>query len=399
MMKLIFLSLFSIALTSLSCAQRVRTGAELLLEKNLPLLLGKRVGVICNQTSIMHDGTHLVDTLLKRGVNVTALFSPEHGIRGLASAGVQIQDTADARTGLPVYSLYGKTRKPTAEMLQNVDVIVFDLQDVGARFYTYASTMAYAMQAAAENNKTFIVTDRPNPIDGIDIEGPLLDTAMRSFAGMFPIPIRHGMTIGELAKMIVGEGWMKNISGLNQTVIPMEGWKREMWYDETGLPWIAPSPNMKTLSTAIVYPGTCLIEATNISEGRGTDHPFEYIGAPWIQVDTLVSVLQQKGLEGVQFEKIQFTPEGDSNTASMIKYINQPCYGVFIRVTDRNKFKPVESGLAIITTIQMLYPGLFEIKKGSFSRLLGQADVISQSDGEKLLIGQFRKSRSKYLLY
>jgi uncharacterized protein YbbC (DUF1343 family) len=384
MKRAFFLCSLLIALCALTCAQRVRIGAEILLERHLDLLANKRVGVICNHTSILPNGVHLVDSLLKRGVNVTALFSPEHGIRGTNAAGKVVNDSVDFKTSLPiyslmtgisVYSLYGKVHKPTATMLEGMDVLLFDLQDVGARFYTYASTMALAMEAAAEYKKKFIVLDRPNPINGIDIEGAVLDTSLKSFVGMFPIPIRHGLTLGELAKMIVGEKWIANYSDLDLTVITMTGWKRSMWYDETGLTWISPSPNMKTLSTATVYPGICLFEATNVSEGRGTSKPFEFIGAPWINADSIISGLKHLDLSGVQFEAIQFTPKGDSISGINPKYHGEECRGVYVHVTDRTSFHPVQTALYLLAEIRKRYPGNFQLRAPAFERLSGSQNI------------------------
>jgi uncharacterized protein YbbC (DUF1343 family) len=388
---------------------QVRTGAEILLEKKLNLLQGKRVGVICNHTSILPNGTHLIDTLLKRGITITALFAPEHGIRGKAAAGEEVSDGKDTQTGLSVYSLYGKTVKPAAEMLKDVDVLVFDIQDVGARFYTYMSTMALCMQAAAENSKPFIALDRPNPINGVTIEGPVLDTALKSFVGMFPIPVRHGMTAGELAKMIAGEKWLGRDLKIDLTVIKMEGWKRMMWYDETSLPWNPPSPNMKTLATATVYPGTCFFEGTNVTEGRGTEKPFEYIGAPWIEKDSLALALNGMSLSGVKFEPIEFTPKADSIAAPNPKFNGELCNGISIHVLDRNAFRPVEASLAILLMIQKLYPGKLEIKSGQFDRLTGRKEIregvqtgaslkrLQEVQSENLK--RFESLRRKYLLY
>ncbi|MBI4547431.1 MAG: DUF1343 domain-containing protein [Ignavibacteriae bacterium] len=396
------------ALSSPLLAQRVKVGAEILLEKHLDLLKGKQVGIICNHTSILPNGVHLVDTLLKRGVAITALFSPEHGIRGAVAAGETVNDVIDQKTGLPIFSLYGKTLKPDIEMLRNVNVLVFDLQDVGARFYTYASTMAFAMEAGAEFDKKFIVLDRPNPINGNDIEGPVLDMTLTSFFGIFPIPVRHGVTLGELAKMIVGEGYI-NPSTVDLTVIPMEGWKRSMWYDETGLPWVSPSPNMKTLATATVYPGTCLFEATNISEGRGTIKPFEYIGAPGLKAERLVSKLKSYNLPGVHFEAIEFTPKTDSIAAPNPKLKNKRCSGVYVKVTDRGKFKPVLTGVMMFAAIRELHPRKFQLHQGRLDHLIGDTIV-----GEKILKGkvtkdvlniyqsqieEYKKIRAKYLMY
>ncbi|HZY10514.1 MAG TPA: DUF1343 domain-containing protein, partial [Bacteroidota bacterium] len=354
------------------------------------------------------NGTHLVDTLLKKGVNITALFAPEHGIRGDHAAGAKVEHQTDPKTGLPIYSLYGGTRKPAPEMLNLVDVVIFDMQDVGARFYTFGSTMAYVMEAAAENAKQIIVLDRPNPINGIDIEGPLLDTTLKSFLGLFPIPIRHGLTLGEMAKMIVGEGYI-NPSNVELVVIPMEGWKRSMWYDETGLPWISPSPNMKTLATATVYPGTCLFEATNISEGRGTPKPFEYIGAPMVVHNPLVTKLNSLRLPGVQFKPMEFTPKADSVSAPNPKFNNKLCRGVFVVVTDRTTFKPVLTGLMMMASMKQMYQKKFQIKDGLLNRLSGDESISELLEKKKLDINvldrfkndltHYQQLRSKYLLY
>ncbi len=409
--RLIGSLLYSLLLifSTLSCSQHVRIGAEILLEKHLSLLQGKNVGIICNHTSLLPDGTDLVDALLSKGVTITALFAPEHGIRGIVSAGEHVTDSVDAKTGIRIFSLYGKNRKPTPDMLKNVDVLLFDLQDVGARFYTYASTMAYVMQAAAENYKKIIVLDRPNPIGGIDIDGPVLDTTLKSFLGMFPIPIRHGLTLGELAKMIVGERWMNNVSNLDLTVITMEGWKREMYYDETGLPWIPPSPNMKTLLTAIVYPGTCLFEATNVSEGRGTPYPFQYIGAPWMNGKVLSEKLNALHLQGVEFLPQQFTPIADSVSGSDPKYKGKSCQGVNVTITGRAEFHPVLTAIAILQSIAELYPDSLQIKTPNFEMLSGSKQLRGSlknaallktftSERESLLV-QFKQVRIKYLLY
>jgi len=398
--------LCSFLFCSVSFSQRVRIGAEILLEKHLDLLAGKKVGIICNHTSVLPDGVHLVDTLLHRGINVTTLYAPEHGIRGDKPAGEKIDNEKDVRTGLKVYSLYGGTRSPTMEMLLEVDLLIFDMQDAGARFYTYASTMAYCMRSAAENGKKFIVLDRPNPINGMDIEGPVLDLTLISFIGMFPIPVRHGLTIGELAGMIAGEGYI-NPSNVDLTVIPMEGWKRSMWYNETGLPWISPSPNMRTIATATVYPGTCLFEATNISEGRGTSKPFEYIGAPKLDNSILVSKLNTLKLPGVKFSAVEFTPVGDSITHP--KFENKKCRGVYVNVIDRKKYQPVLTGVMMISVMREIYPHKFILRKGLFDRLIGDEIVSDRLEkrevGKNIFsifkeqIGQFTRIRSKYLLY
>jgi uncharacterized protein YbbC (DUF1343 family) len=396
-----------IVLTSAAPAQRVRIGAEIFLERYIDSLAGKQVGIICNHTSVLPNGVHIVDTLLHRGVNVTALFAPEHGIRGKIEAGKSVDMETDSATGLPVHSLYGGTKKPTMEMLADVDVLVFDMQDVGARFYTYISTMGYCMMAAGEYGKKFYVLDRPNPINGLDVEGPPLDLRMRSFIGLYPIPVRHGMTVGELAKMSIDMGYL-NPSTANLTVVPMEGWKRSMWFDETGLPWIAPSPNMKTLATATVYPGTCLFEATNFSEGRGTEKPFEYIGLPGLNSKVVASKLNKLKLPGARFTPVQFTPQG-TQPASSLKSKDKLCNGIFVQVTDRKAFKPVLTGVMMIATLKQLYPKKFVVNQGRFDRLLGDGQVSGRLEkgniGKTIFsiyqsaLERFIEQRKKYLLY
>lgn len=401
----IFVLIFSIS--SLCPAQRVRIGSEIFLERYIDSLVGKRVGVICNHTSLLPNGVHLVDTLLHRGVKVTALFAPEHGIRGKIEAGKTVDMETDSATGLPVYSLYGGTKKPTMEMLDDVDVLIFDMQDVGARFYTYISTMGYCMMAAGEYGKKFYVLDRPNPINGVDIEGPPIDLDLRSFIGLYPIPVRHGMTIGELALMSLDMGYL-NPSTVDLIVVPMVGWKRPMWYDETGLPWIAPSPNMKTLATATVYPGTCFFEATNFTEGRGTEKPFEYIGIPGLNSNVVVAKLNKLELPGVKFVPVQFTPTGDQ-PASALKFKGKLCNGVFVKVTDRTAFRPVLTGVMMIATMKQLYPKKFIVNKGRFDHLFGSTQVSDRLEKGKVgnsifsiyrtSLDTFIRQREKYLLY
>jgi uncharacterized protein YbbC (DUF1343 family) len=388
--------------------QRVRLGNEVLIEKHLDLLRGKRVGIVCNQTSRLPNGTFLADTLLRLGINVTTLYAPEHGFRGNVQAGGKVNNDTDQATGLPIVSLYGGTRKPTPDALANIDIMVFDIQDAGARFYTYASTMAYVMEAAAGSAKGFVVCDRPNPINGTMIEGPCLDLRLISFVGVFPIPVRHGLTLGELAKMIVGEGYI-NPSTVDLTVIPMEGWKRSMWFDQTGLPWIPPSPNMKSVKTATVYPGTCYFEATNISEGRGTPRPFEYIGAPKLDAKRLIAKLETWHLPGVRFRAVDFTPVSDSGAESKVKFSGRLCHGVFVDVTNRALFQPVLTGVMMICAIHELYPRTFGLKEGLLNHLIGDEgvskNILKGGMGTGILkvfdhdIHEFSVNRVKYLIY
>ncbi len=386
-------------------ARQVKTGADEFYFKHSMMVQDKRLGIICNKTSLMANGSHLVDYLVQKGIHVTAIFSPEHGFRGTAPAGATVESTMDRELGIPIYSLYGKTKKPTKEMLDEVDVVIFDMQDVGARFYTYISTMAYAMQAAAEHRKRFLVFDRPNPINGIDVEGPVLEPSLTSFVGMFPLPVRHGLTIGEIARMIKSVWW--KIDSLDLAVIPMRGWERGLWYNQGMLHWTSPSPNIKTLATATVYPGTCLFEATNVSEGRGTSNPFELIGAPWIDKQLFASSLNNLQLAGVQFEPISFTPEVDSVAAPNPKYKEEECQGVFLKVTDRTLFKPVATAVAMLTILRQMYPDKFTIEEKQFDRLAGVKEIrenilqgkMTDWGGYEKGIGEFWKTVAEYLIY
>ena len=378
---------------------KVSPGIEVIMNKK-SILKGKRVGLITNPTGVNSALTSSIDLLHQApGIELTALYGPEHGVRGDAQAGDKVDSYIDEKTGLPVYSLYGDTRKPTPEMLKNVDVLLFDIQDVGTRFYTYIYTMAYAMEAAKENGIPFIVLDRPNPQSGLKVEGPVLDPDYSSFVGMYPIPLKHGMTAGELAKLFNDEF---NI-GADLTIIKMKGWKRQMFFEDTGLPFVLPSPNMPTPDTGIVYPGTGLIEGTNMSEGRGTTKPFELIGAPYMKSTELAEKLNGLKLTGVRFRAASFTP-------TFSKHQNKLCHGVELYVTNRSAFKPVNTGIAIIKTVHDLYPDDFEfLPSGNFNRLIGNGWVktmIEQGASIDEIVNKyeadqkrFMNIRKKYLLY
>ncbi len=329
----------------------VRTGIQNLLDGEIGLLRGQRVGLVTHPAAVLPDLTHTLDALLAAGVKVTALFGPEHGFFGEAGAGVALSSRVDARTGLPVYSLYGEQYAPSAEALQGVDTLVFDMQEVGARFYTFISTLYHTLTAAARDGKRLVVCDRPNPLNGCLVEGPLVAPGFESFVGIAPIPIRYGMTIAELAL------FFKAISGadLDLRVIRMDGWRRAMWFDQTGLPWVIPSTNMPTLASATVYPGTCFLEGTNLSEGRGAALPFELFGAPWLDAYTLAGRLNELKLPGARFRPAFFTP-----TAS--KHAGQVCKGAQLFVTDREAFRPARTGLAILETCRALAPDEFAIQ-------------------------------------
>jgi len=332
----------------------VRVGLDLF-EKNWPQKLkGTRVGLLVHPASVNRKLEHAVNLFIKsKKLDLQALFGPQHGIRGETQDNmVEWKGFRDAHTKLPIFSLYGHTRKPEPSMLKDIDVMVIDMQNVGSRYYTFIWTMELCMQACLEMNKSVVVLDRPNPIGGHITEGPVLDTTYASFVGLRPLPVRHGMTIGEIGNYLRNEFY----PSLDFHVIPMQGWKRKIWFNDTGLPWVMPSPNMPTLDTAAVYPGTCLLEGTNLSEGRGTTRPFEIFGAPFIDPEILVSHLNQFRLHGVVFRPIYFQP-------TFQKHAGKLCRGAQIHIVNREKFKPFKTGIAILKIIHDLYPEHFEWKQ------------------------------------
>ncbi|HEX4946046.1 MAG TPA: DUF1343 domain-containing protein [Blastocatellia bacterium] len=333
---------------------KIKLGLEVLLEEKLALLRDARVGLICNPTTVNHQYQHAADLLHAHpDVNLTALFGPQHGIRGETQDNmIEWEGFRDRRTGVMAHSLYGKTRQPTEEMLGNVDVLVFDVQDVGTRVYTFIYTMALAMQACAKFGKKMIVLDRPNPIGGTQIEGSLLEREHESFVGMFPIPMRHGMTVAELAQLFNQEFGI----GCELEVIPMQGYDRAWYYDETDAPWIIPSPNLPTIEGAIVYPGTVYLEGTMISEGRGTTRPFELVGAPYADAYEVAESLNSAKLPGVYFRPHSFLP-------TFQKHAGQICHGVQIHVLSRHEFQPVLTGITVIKAYHDFYPQDFRWKE------------------------------------
>jgi uncharacterized protein YbbC (DUF1343 family) len=399
-----FVSLtYAITLAMLpSVANPVKTGLDNIAEHK-ELFAGNRIGIVTNHTAYNSSGQYIVDVFRKiESARLTALFSPEHGIHGNQEEGKAINSRTDARYNLPVYSLYGKTNKPTAEMLNNIDILVFDIQDIGARFYTYISTMSLAMEAAAECGKRFVVLDRPNPITGSNVEGNILEREFASFVGMHPVPVRHGMTVAELATMFNRQGWLRNGVRADLVVVPMKGWRRRMWYDQTGLIFVKPSPNIPDLQTAAVYPGLCLLEGTNVSEGRGTDMPFRQFGAPWIDSKNLAVRLNRLSLPGLRFEPTSFTP-----TSS--KYQGRKCQGVEIIITDRELLEAYYSGIMIVNELFQMYPETFRWNAKHFDHLCGTSaireTITSRSSLEKLRRGwqpelkSFLAIRKKYLMY
>jgi uncharacterized protein YbbC (DUF1343 family) len=403
----------------------VKTGVEVLFAKHLDLIRGKRVGLITNPTGV--DSQLESDVEIFRAqpdVKLVALYGPEHGVRGNAQAGQFVPFYFDEHFQLPVFSLYGQTHKPPADMLtnideymrtfdtqhtgkkletnmmQSVDVMVFDLQDVGTRVYTFIATMAYAMQACADAHIPFIVLDRPNPIGGVAMEGPILQfPKYSSFIGLYPIPLRHGMTLGELAQLFNAKFLTNKVS---LTVVSMENWSRDEWFDETSLPWILPSPNLPTLDSATVYPGQVMIEGTNLSEGRGTTKPFEFFGAPWIDGFVLAKKLNELNLPGVKFREVYFTP-------TFSKFSGTNCGGCEIHVTNRNKFQSIATTLTILETIKKLYGDKLEFHASYFDKVLGNSRVREELESgepvEKIVaefqpgLNDFAKLREPYLLY
>jgi uncharacterized protein YbbC (DUF1343 family) len=387
----------------------VTLGLERLLESRLDLLKGARVGLVCNQATVDHALRHAADIVHGHsGVKLTTLFGPQHGIRGdVQDNMIETAHGTDAKTGLPVYSLYSETREPTEKMLKDVDVIVVDLQDVGCRIYTFVYTMANCMRAARALGKRVIVCDRPNPIGGEKVAGNVLEPAFASFVGLYPIPTRHGMTSGELARLFNEAHGI----GCDLEVVPMEGWTRGMWMDDTDAPWVMPSPNMPTLDTAIVFPGTVHLEGTQMSEGRGTTRPFELVGAPYIDAEDFGAALNGLGLPGVYFRPTVFQP-------TFQKHGGKSCGGVQIHVLDREGFEPVKAGLAVVKAAFDMYGDAFRWKVPPYEYVFDKNpfDVIAGTDAVRKAFESgtsldelerswaagtesFRGDREKYLLY
>jgi uncharacterized protein YbbC (DUF1343 family)/CubicO group peptidase (beta-lactamase class C family) len=375
----------------------VLTGLDVLAEDNFAALRGKRIGLITNQTGISRDGKRNVDQMLAAGVQVTALFSPEHGINGVEDR-TDVSDARDSASGLPVFSLFrASSRRIEPKMLANVDALVFDIQDVGARFYTYSCTMLYAMEESARNRMPFFVLDRPNPITGTHVEGPMIDPELESFTGCFEIPVRHGMTLGELAAMANGERKL----GADLHVIPMRGWNRGDWFDSTGLAWVDPSPNMRSLNAAILYPGLAMLEASkNYSVGRGTDAPFELIGADWIQGRELATFLNGRFIPGVRVYPVRFRPSASNFSGKTVE-------GVRFVLTNRDTFDSTRLGLEVAFALGKLYPGKLIWQDDRF--LIGSQGVMKAiqagADPRNIVeemqdpLARFIERREKYLLY
>lgn len=387
----------------------IRLGAEKLLEERVDLLRGLRVGLICNQASVDHGFRHVADLFHEHPkVDLHALFGPQHGIRGdVQDNMIETEHTVDRQTGLPIHSLYSETREPTEAMLKELDVLVFDMQDVGCRIYTFAYTMANSMASARKFGKKVIVCDRPNPINGRDVAGNVLEPEQASFVGLFPIPTRHGMTLGELAQMFNDQFGI----GCELEVIQMDNWGRDCWHDETDAPWVMPSPNIPTLDSATVFPGTVHFEGTQISEGRGTTRPFELVGAPYIDSEEYARRLNRLGVPGVYFRSCMFRP-------TFQKHAGITCGGVQIHVTNRTDFEPVTTGIAMVKVAYDLYPDDFRWKEPPYEYVYDRNpfDVIAGTSSIRTAIEsgagleeiqkgwsesleQFKRDRERYLLY
>jgi uncharacterized protein YbbC (DUF1343 family)/CubicO group peptidase (beta-lactamase class C family) len=373
----------------------VATGLDVLVRSGFRQLRGRKVGLVTNHTGLDREGRSAIDLLHRaEGVKLVALFSPEHGIRGTVDA--RVPDGKDARTGLPVYSLYGARRKPTADTLRGIDTLVFDIQDAGCRFYTYISTLGLVLEAAREHRLRVVVLDRPNPIGGLEVEGPVLDAGRESFVAYHALPVRHGLTVGELARLFNAERKI----GADLEVIRLEGWRRGDLYDATGLTWVNPSPNLRGLTAALLYPGIGLLETTNVSVGRGTERPFEWVGAPWIDGRQLTAALAELGLPGVRFVPVQRTP-----SASVHK--GRDCGGVEIIVADWSRFRPVRTGLAVASTLRRLYPSLWQVErynvllghKATWEGLQRGVPCRELEEGWQPGLKRFLELRRAYLLY
>jgi uncharacterized protein YbbC (DUF1343 family)/CubicO group peptidase (beta-lactamase class C family) len=375
---------------------KVQTGVDVLEAEQFRMLAGRRVGLITNHSGCDAAGRRTIDLLHRaQGVKLKAIFSPEHGLSG--NADERVPSTTDPDTDLPVYSLYGETERPTDRMLEGLDALVFDIQDVGVRFYTYITTLGYSMEAAARKGLAFYVLDRPNPISGIPVEGPVLDRDLLSFVAYFPLPVRHGMTVGELAQMFNAE----NHLGAKLQVIKMKDWRRADWYDETGLPWINPSPNLRNLVEVTLYPGVAMVEGANVSVGRGTDTPFEVLGAPWIDAKKLAKYLNGRKIQGVRFLPIDFTPRDN-------RFAGKVCRGIQINLLDREALDAPEMGVEIAAALYTLFPKDFQL--GDTLSLVGSRavlDAIKRNEDPRRIayhweqdaLSSFRRTRARYLLY
>lgn len=387
------------------CQEKVVLGLERLTQEFPQKFSGKKIGIIANHTAVDSSGNSIV-SLLAPQAKIVALFGPEHGFAGDQSAGADIQKSV--LQGIPIYSLYGDYRTPTKNMVKGVDLLIYDMQDTGTRFYTYISSLYLALTAARRQGIPILVLDRPNPITAARVEGAALNPAFASFVGVMPLTIRYGMTVGELVQLMNAESYAGFSIGADLAVVPMKNYRRTMWYDETGLPWIPPSPNMPALETAVFYPGFCLFEGTNLSEGRGTEAPFQTIGAPFIDSEQWLKAVPKEVREGAQITELRFTPKSIPGKAENPKYKDKPCNGLQFKVTDRSALKPIDLAVALLCVAQSLYPKQFKLTQ-TLDRLWGDETLRSQIEegagyseilaAERRGIDSFLSVRKKYLLY
>ena len=381
-------------------------GADQLVSSNLELIKGKQIAVVANKASVLSDGTSLLDTLLHiNGVNVAAVFTPEHGYNINAAAGNSVQDSS--YNSIPFFSLYGKNKKPTPEMLKNIDIILYDIQDLGARFYTYISTLFYILEAAGENNIPVMVLDRPDPIGGNKIAGPVLEPDFKSFTGIATIPVMYGMTSGELAGFFAGEGLFPSKPELK--VIRMKNWRRNSFFSDYNIEWVNPSPNIPDFETALIYPSTVFLEGTNVSEGRGTENPFKQIGAPFINSKELITELNSFQQNGISIKPLSFIPVSIPGKAENPKYKNVRCNGISINIENPAEFRPIVFGIQLLYTLHRLYPEKFRFESAFFDRLMGEKhtrEMIINNETPDVIITSWKpglenfiKIRTKYLLY
>lgn len=386
---------------------RLVLGSDRLISENLDLIKNKRLGIVANKASILSNGVHLIDTLRKiNGINIKAIFAPEHGYNINTSEGETIFNSKDGT--IPVYSLYGKYRKPSPEMLRDIELIIFDLQDIGTRFYTYISTLFYIMQSCAENKIPLIILDRPNPVGGAKVEGPVLNPGLESFIGIAPIPVIHGMTIAELTEMFAGEKWVSSDT-ISFRIIKLKNWRRKSFFNDYHLTWVNPSPNIPDAETALIYPATAFLEGTNISEGRGTERPFIQIGAPFIYSPDLINELDSLHHPGLSIKSVSFIPLRIPGKSLNPKFENQKCNGIVLETQNTDDFKPVEFGIKLLYALKKLYPEKFKFDPVYFDKLAGKRSVREMLIGNKTPdeiiqswqseLNKFIRIRTKYLLY
>lgn len=401
----LFLCLFSIIITNTNKEKRVRLGNEIFVSRYISEVRDKKVGLVVNHTSLLPEGAHLVDALVKKGITVASLFTTEHGFLGNKEAGQNIKD--GQYKGIRIYSLHGDIKRPTLQQIKGLDALIYDIQDIGARFYTYIATMKYILESASLNNIPVYILDRPNPTGGLIIEGPLLDRELESFTAPCPIPIRYGMTCGELALMMRGESWIPKNTDIR--VVKMKGWKRTFFWKDTGLIWVPPSPNIPLPQTTLAFPGTSLLGGIRLNHGIGTQNPFLQFGAPWLDPDLILQNMQEKAIQGVSLSRITYTPRSLPGKTAYPPYKDRLCKGILISVQEETSFHSLEFTLDLIRILKNHFPDKIEIITDKFDSLFGNGwlrlyieDRLSYEQLKKLLKkdeSAFRQQRKPYLLY